>query len=130
MSAEGYLSIALVLMILLDASGDAFRTKDWQFIHHLMEAIHLGLWIAIWALFAFRWEWILVYVMARIWIFDLTYNIWVGNKLMYVGKNDLWGGFIRWWANLVKQPYENFSFIFKVMAFAVWIGMTIKILRY
>lgn len=129
MNTNIYTSIALVVIILVDATGDAMRDQGRQIWSHLLESIQLALWIAVWACFYFMPVWIPVYIAARIWIFDVVYNLCNGQELLYMGKWDLYGRAVRWFAGKVKQDYRHFSFIFKVMAFVAWIGLNIRFLR-
>ena len=61
----------LLLLVILDASGDAFRLKGWQVLHHLFEAIQIAGWISIWALFGFDPVYIAFYILGRIVLFDI-----------------------------------------------------------
>jgi hypothetical protein len=119
-----YITIGLVLLglVILDGSGDAFRSKGWQILHHTMETIQIAGWILIWALFGFEPYYVAMYVLGRIWAFDLTWNLWTGNRILYVGTSDLFGRAIRGISNLFKVPYENTSFIIKLIAVAWWIA--------
>jgi len=120
------ISLVLLLQVALDASGDAFRAKGWQVIHHFMEALQIAGWFLIWALFGFEPIFIPIYILGRIWLFDLIFNIWKGNHLLYLGENDVFGKVIRWFANLVKQNYMHFSFILKLMALVAWLGLMLR----
>lgn len=123
-----YISGALLLLVAIDAVSDGWRALGRQILHHLGESIHLGAWFAIWALFEFLWIWPVVYVLARIWLFDTIYNVVTYNRLMYVGNNDLWGRFIRWVSGVTvfNVPYENTAFILRLMAFLSWLGLTLR----
>jgi len=67
-----------------------------------------------------------VYILGRIWLFDLLFNVLTGHNLLYMGKNDLFGRITIWFAGLVKQRYEHFSFMVKFLALIVWIGLILK----
>jgi len=119
-------ALALLLLVILDASGDAFRFKGWQFIHHLTESVQVAGWIAVWALFGFELVYIPIYILSRIILFDVIFNAISKHPLMYVGESDLFGGFIRWIGRIFKVPYEHPAFIFRVMAFIAWVGLVIS----
>lgn len=120
------ITLILLLQVALDASGDAFRAKGWQFVHHIMETFQIVGWIVVWALFGFNSLFIPIYILGRIWLFDLLFNIWKGNHLLYLGENDLYGKAIRWFAGKVKQNYMHFSFILKLIALVAWFGLMLR----
>ena len=117
-----YILVCLLLLaqVILDATGDWFRTRGWGILHHAMEAIQIGGWLLIWALFGFKIVYVYMYILGRVWAFDIVYNIWHGGKLLYVGKFDLLGKAIRWLAEKTKQPYVHFSFTIKFIALIWW----------
>lgn len=120
------IGLLLLLQVVLDATGDAFRAKGWQLAHHLTEGIQIAGWFLIWALFGFGYIFIPIYILGRIWLFDLLFNIWKGNQLLYMGENDVLGKAVRWFADLVGHNYMNFSFIIKLLALVGWIGLMLK----
>ena len=117
-----YIQTALILLglVVLDATGDVFRATRWQIPHHAMEVVQIAGWIAIWALYGFKRYYIAMYILARLWAFDLVYNLWFGHPLLYMGSSDLVGLSVRWFADLVKQNYLNFSFMLKFLALVWW----------
>ena len=116
------ISLLLLLQVILDASGDAFRFRGWQIVHHMTESIQIAGWFAIWALFGFDWQFIVMYIMGRIVVFDLVFNLIAGNKLFYVGESDLIGKLMH---RLPVAP-EHISFITKFIAALVWIAGVIN----
>jgi len=122
MSKIKWVSIALLLIVILDASGDAFRLNGWQIAHHMTEAIQIAGWIAIWALFRFNLVYIVMYILGRFIAFDLVFNLWAGLDLFYVGDSSLYGRFIMWFAALVKQPVGLVLSMPKFMALVWWVA--------
>jgi len=119
-----HLQAALILLalVVIDATGDVFRAAHWQIPHHAMEVIQVAGWIAIWALYGFKKYYIGMYILARLWAFDLVYNIWFGHPLLYMGQSDLLGLSVQWFADLVKQNYLHFSFMIKFLSLVWWVA--------
>jgi len=115
-----YTSLALLLLIILDATGDAFRLEGRQVLHHVVESFQIAGWLAVWALFDFNMVYIVMYILGRLILFDVTFNAIAGNSLLYMGENDLVGKGVRWFADLTKQNYIHFSFMLKFMSLLVW----------
>ncbi len=118
--------LILLTLVALDATGDALRLNGWQVPHHVVESIQIGWWLLIWALYGFKRYYIAMYILARVWAFALVFNLWAGNKLLYLGTNDLVGISIHWFADLVGHNYMHFSFILKFMALVWWVGWLIS----
>ena len=114
-------SLSLILLVILDATGDAFRAAGMMDLHHVIESFQIAGWIAVWALFDFNLIYIVMYVIGRIWLFDMTFNLWAGNSLLYIGSTSFYGKAIRGFADLVHQNYMHFSFILKFIA-GIWWG--------
>ena len=117
-----HIQTALILLglVVLDATGDALRQNGWQIPHHLMEVVQVAGWILIWALYGFKGYYVAMYILGRLWAFDVVHNLWTGHILLYMGESDLVGISVRWFAGLVKQNYLNFSFILKFIALVWW----------
>lgn len=122
------IGLVLLGLILLDATGDALRSKGRQKLHHVAEVCQIGGWILLWALFDFHWLWVLVYVFARVVVFSFVYNAWTGHRWLYLGKSDPVDLSIRWLAGLFQVPYENPNFIIKLMALSAWLGIWLRII--
>lgn len=97
-------SIILLVVMAVDAAGDAFRVHQWQNVHHLMEAVGVAAWISVWALFDFHWVYIVMYITGRIWLFDPLLNLIAGYKLTYSGKSSIYGRLLSWFQLKVKEP--------------------------
>ena len=123
-----HIQTALILLglVVLDATGDAFRASGWQIPHHTIEVLQIAGWIALWALYGFKRYYIAMYILARIWAFDIVFNLWYGTKLLYLGHSDLVGLSVHWFADLVGHNYMHFSFILKFIAFVWWAGWLIS----
>ena len=119
-------TVLLLLQVALDASGDAFRFRTWQIAHHVMEASQVVLWVLLWACFGFRWRYLLLYVLGRLWLFNIIFNGWCGWEWLYLGTTDPVDISIRWFAELVKQNYLNFSFMVKFMSLVCWISVFVN----
>jgi len=122
-------TIILLGIILADATGDAFRFKGWMLLHHSMEVIQIGGFLILWKLYGFRWAFVLLYILARLWLFDIVYNLICGFHLLYVGTTDPVDKGIRGFAYLVRQNYMHFSFMIKFIALVSLIGVFIRQLR-
>lgn len=96
--------LLLLLQVVLDAAGDAFRTRKWQIPHHAFEALQIAVWIFIWAKFEFELYFIWMYVIGRFWAFDMVYNLITKEELWYVGKTSLYGRFFSWFIPKIKEP--------------------------
>ena len=127
MKTELIISLVLLGLVLLDAIGDAFRLRSWQIPHHIMEVLHVAGWIAVWALFGFRWEYVLLYVLGRIILFDIVFNLTAGLPIGYVGRSSLYDIILTWFGGWVKQHPAHFVFIFRFMAVLVWIATYVKL---
>ena len=92
-----------------------------------MEVLHVGIWIALWALFAFQWEYILMYVLGRIILFDVVFNLTVGLKIGYVGDSSIYDKLLKLFGGWVKQHPAHFAFITRFMALLFWIGLLLKL---
>jgi len=114
--------LILLLLVVLNATGDASRLLHWQMTAHVIQVVHLAGWIAIWALFDFKRYYVAMYILARVWAFDLVHNLWTGMKLLYMGENDPVGWLVIHFAELVKQDYINFSLVLKILAFIWWLA--------
>jgi hypothetical protein len=87
----------LLIQILLDSSGDAFRLKGWQKLQHLFESLQIVCWTSLIFLHPeFSYTLIAFYVLARFVFFDITFNLITGNYLDYVGnpKNSFYAWFL------------------------------------
>ena len=129
--------LILLVQVILDAVGDGFRARGWQKIHHTIESVQIGIWLSLlpaiyFGWLDFQWYYIWMYVLGRIWLFDLVINPIMKQKLLYVSKTS-WDGVIYYFISgdenpnrKRKWPVKNFSFIFKFMAFVWWIGWFIS----
>jgi len=114
--------LALLGLVLLDASGDAFRLQGWQIAHHMMEGIQIIGWVALWALFKFNPVYIVMYILGRFVGFDITFNLIAGLDWWYVGESSLYGQFLTWFAESVQQPLGMIISMPKLIALVWWIA--------
>lgn len=122
MSKIKWTSLTLLLIILLDASGDAFRLHGWQVAHHIMEALQICGWLFIWFNFRFNPVWIVMYLLGRFVVFDVTFNLIAGLDWWYVGESSLYGRIIVWFSDLVKQPVALMVSMPKFIALVWWVA--------
>jgi hypothetical protein len=119
-------SLIFLLLILLDAVGDALRARNKQVPHHTLEVIHIIGWFFIAVIVARGWlEWsdrqIVMYITLRIAIFDVIFNVIKGNKWSYVGESSLYGRFMNWFTDLPKIMEQGFLiWVIRVMALVWW----------
>ena len=127
MKEQLIISLVLLGLVLLDAVGDAFRLRGWQIIHHLMELCQIAVWFLIWGLFGFELVYMVLYVLGRIIMFDMVFNLVSGLRIGYVGKSSLYDIILTKFGSWVKQHPVHFVFIFRFMALLAWIGLIIKL---
>jgi len=121
-------SFCLLALVVFDALGDAFRFRGWNIPHHTMESIHVAGWVAVWALFGFAPVYVWLYVLGRIVLFDIVFNLTGGLPIGYIGENSIYDLAVKLWAKWWKQSPANFAFIFRFMALVSWIALFIKII--
>jgi hypothetical protein len=121
MSEFMIVSLVLLGVMLIDAAGDAFRIHQWQNLHHAMEVVGVGAWIAIWALFEFSPIYIVMYITGRIAIFDPVLNLIAGYKLTYAGKSSVYGRLLSWFMSKVKNP-GILIWIIRALALIWWVA--------
>lgn len=114
-------SLILLLVVAIDAAGDAFRIHQWQILHHSMEVLGIVAFFVIWASFDFRYEYAIMYPTGRIWLFDPLLNVIAGYKLTYAGKSSLYGRLLSWFMNKVKNPGVLIWWI-RIMFLVFWIA--------
>lgn len=115
-------SIILLLIIAVDAVGDALRAEGKLIGSHVMESVQIASWIAIWALFDFDVYYIAMYVLARFAFFDLIYNKVSRNNWLYIGNSSYYDRLIRWFAEKARAPIWYVIITPKVMATAWFIS--------
>ena len=113
-------SLILLGVMLMDAAGDAFRVHQWQLLHHSMEVLGIATWIALWALFEFRYEYILMYITGRVVFFDPVFNLIAGYKLTYAGKSSVYGRLLSWFMTKVKEP-GMLIWVLRAMVLVHWV---------
>ncbi len=128
MKEQLIVSLFLLALVLVDAIGDAFRLRHWNIPHHLMEVFHIMGWVMIWALFGFLPVYIPLYILGRIVLFDIAFNLVGGLPIGHVGTNSIYDIIVTKIGGWVKQHPGHFAFIFRVMALTAWVGTLIKTL--
>lgn len=122
MSKIKWTSLALLILVVLDGAGDAFRLQGWQIAHHTMEMVQVGGWVAIWALFRFNLVHIVMYILGRFVGFDMVFNLIAGNELLYVGESSLYGRFLVWFTGIIPTPTAMLVGMLKFMALIWWVA--------
>ena len=120
------ISLLLLALVGLDATGDAFRFLNRQVLHHAMEVLMIAGFIALWAFFPFEPVYIIIYILGRLWLFDVLWNVITGQNPLYIGTSDLYGRSVRWIGEKLRVSYMHFSFMIKFMSFMAWIGLIIR----
>ena len=118
--------LILLLLIVLDATGDAWRVMGFSVLSHVAEVGIIIGFVAIWKLFPFKWHYPIVYVLMRVWAFNLTLNTVIGLPAGYLGTSNLYDRGITWFAGVVHQAPGHFVFILSFMALVATIGVIIK----
>lgn len=114
-----FISLILIIPILLDAVGDALRFRNKQKPHHILEALHVAAWMLIWAYFGFAWQYIVMYTLARVVLFDVVFNLSSGLKLGYVGESSIYGWLVSWFSGKVREP-GILVWVIRAMCLIAW----------
>lgn len=123
MNEQLIISLILLSLVLLDAIGDAFRLRGWQIPHHLMEVAHVAGWIILWALIDFHVVYVPLYILGRIVLFDIVFNLTAGLSIGHIGTSSLYDIILTKLGGWVKQHPSHFVFIFRFMALVAWLGL-------
>ena len=118
-----FLIVSLILfgVVVVDAAGDAFRIHQWQLAHHIMEVVGIAVWIVLWKYFDFHWEYLIMYITGRIWVFDPLLNLIAGYRLTYAGKSSLYGRLLSWLMIKAKNP-GAIIWVIRGLALVWWIA--------
>ena len=110
-----------ILSILFGASSDAFNDKGKKSLGHVLEALELFslLLVPLWYTDGFGWL-IASYMLLRIGLFDIVYNIVRGNTLCFHGTSSLWDRFLNMfnppcWAEMVGRIILTFAGIMMII---------------
>jgi hypothetical protein len=130
MRVEMLVSLILLGLVVLDAVGDAFRLRGWQIPHHAMEVVHVAGWIVVWGLFGFKTMYIPLYILGRIVLFDVVFNLTAGLPIGHIGKNSIYDIVVTKLGGWFEQNPANFAFIFRFIALAAWVGCILIVTGY
>lgn len=125
--------LILLLLVVLDAVGDGFRVRKWQRLHHSLEALQVAVWLGMlpllhFGILDFQWYYLWMYVLGRIWGFDLIINPIIKKPILYVGKSSWYGWFLYWVSGdgnpnrERKWPVGHFVFMSKFLALVWWVA--------
>ena len=117
------ISLIMLGLVVIDGIGDALRLRGWQIPHHIAEILHVSGWIAVWALFGFEMVYIPIYIVGRVILFDIVFNLVAGLPIGHIGKSSLYDIVLTWFGKWVKNSPVHFVFIFRFMALLAWIGL-------
>jgi hypothetical protein len=123
MSEFVIISIILLGIVLLDALGDGLRWIGKQVAHHTVEILREAIWLAMVVYFTGQPELIVMYITARIALFDPLINLIAGKGLGYVGSSSLYDRILKWFSLKVKEP-NMLIWVIRVIAiiwFVAWI---------
>ncbi len=120
--------VVFLVIIFLDAIGDALYDKKLKTLSGVLQSILLGFFITCVCLFdspaiirAINYSgavWLFVgYVCLRYALFDYTYNVVRGLYIFYTGSTKLMDRFWNWWLQWSKIPDVHWFFMTRSMAF-------------
>jgi len=110
------------ILVVLAALMDGFYDKGKKFLSSFFKSLSIG---AIAGLIILDGEWwhIIYFILCWWVLFDIVYNVTRGIGLFYVGNT-------KWTDRLIRAVFRtnspHFSFMTKLMALALIIGMIIK----
>ena len=119
-------ALLLLIPVMVDAVGDALRLRDKLVLHHIMEVLHIGCWISLWGMFGFDMWYVAFYILGRIILFDIVFNLSAGLPIGYVGSTSIYDSLLRLFGDWVKQHPANFAFITRALALVVWVALFIR----
>ena len=133
MEAHMIFILVLLFQVVLDAVGDGFRVRGWQKPHHTMESVQIAVWLFLGAAIAkewvdFQWYYMWMYVLGRIWLFDLVMNPIMLQKLFYISKSSFDGAFYYWVMGdgnpnrKIQWPVTPFAIVIKALALIWWVS--------
>jgi len=114
-------SIILLGAVVTDAIGDALRTRGKLIPHHIFEVAHVVVFFSVWASSNFVADYAVMYILGRIWAFDLIYNIAAGNKLTHIGSYSLYDKVMKWLTNTAREP-GHLVWVIRVMSLTWWLA--------
>ena len=117
-----------ILIIFLDAIGDALYDKGIKTLSGVIQTLLLGFFLfttcfldadtLLWAVSYPGAVWLMIgYVCLRYALFDYTYNIVRGLHPFFTGSTKLLDKFWTWWFRWSKIPAVHWFFITRAMAF-------------
>ena len=131
---EQHVTIILILLlqVILDALGDAFRIRRWQNLHHTMESAREAVWIGLAAAIGFgylefEWYYIAMYILGRIWLFDPILNLVSDFDFFYVSDSSTDGRILIWLCSdkIFDVPIILPTVMIKFLALVWWVAWLI-----
>ena len=120
MSEFAIISLVLLGIVALDSTGDALRLRNKQLLHHSLEVVQIGGWIVLWSLFGFKIEYVAMYVLGRIWLFDPLFNLVAGNKLSYIGSSSIYDKLLKWFTGWIDEQ-GHLIWVIRAIALLWWV---------
>ena len=111
--------ILYILSILLQAAGDGLNNRGIKTWGHLFVALSV-LCLLLYPFVGVVSAWaIAAYVLYRVAVFDVTYNLARGLRWDYVGSSN-------WWDKLWRKCPSGMMLLFRVLALIVAISITFQ----
>ena len=114
------LSLILLCLIILDATGDGLRWNGKQILHHSVEIVREGIWLSLLVYFTGEYLIIPMYILARVALFDPIINLVAGKGINHVGSNSIYDIVLKWFTGKVKEP-GHLIWVIRAIALIWWI---------
>jgi len=113
--------IIYILSILLNAVGDGLNNRGIKTWGHLVNALFILLLILAPMFYSVTYLYIICYILYRIALFDIVYNLARGNKWWYIGNSN-------WWDRIWSKCPIGFLMFFRIIMLTTAISITIQYL--
>lgn len=114
----------LTVLVLLNALEDSFRDSNKKILAHIFNALHIAGWIY---MIQFELTYILViqYILIRFSLFDIIYNLIIGNNIFYVGNASIYDKFWQWIKVKTKFQINHLLFWLKLISLLIALSFLI-----
>ena len=123
MNEFAIISLILLGIVLLDALGDGLRWIGKQVAHHIVEILKEAVWLSMLVYFTGEPKFIIMYITARIALFDPLINLIAGKGLGYIGSSSLYDKLLKWFTAKVHEQ-KMLIWVLRVLAliwFLAWV---------
>jgi hypothetical protein len=87
--------ILIILSILLAATGDGFNDSDRKTVGHVLRALSVLSLLLVPLYYTGGFGWLIAaYILLRVGLFDITYNIVRKLPICFIGTTSLWDKFV------------------------------------